>query len=105
MKKSVLFVFVLLLTSGCQNEELMVEGEKTMPNDTLVVMDDSLSIYLSQSDKGKMLSNAVHLRNGQLELDLTLEDALSIGIDQSMYENQIKQIENINKSNLKFKER
>jgi len=28
---------------------------------------------------------------------------LSIGIDHSMYENQIKQIENINKSNLKLK--
>ena len=105
MKKSVLFVFVLLLTIGCQNEELMVEGECPRPNDTLMVMDDSLSIYLSQSDKGRMLNNSVHLKKGQLELDLTLEDALSIGIDQSMYESQIKQIENINKSNLKFKER
>lgn len=103
MRKIMLFLSVLLLTTACQNEELVLDNENLVPDGVTVASNDSLDIYMQQTDKGNMISNSICFRNGKFVLDLSLEDALSIGIDHSMYENQIKLIENINKSNLKLK--
>lgn len=103
MRKKMFYLSVLLLTAACQNEEMVLDNENLVNDDVIVTSNDSLGIYLQQTDKGKMISNSVCYRNGKFVLDLSLEDAISIGIDRSMYEIQIEQIENINKSNLKLK--
>ncbi len=103
MRRVILFLSVVLLTTACQNEELVVEDKDITFDDRTIVPNDSIDIYLQQTDKGNIINNSVCYRNGEFVLDLSLEDALSIGIDQTLYESQLKQIENINKSNLKLK--
>ena len=92
---------VLLLTTACKDDEMVTENERVPIEES--VANDSLEIYWRQIDKGNLIGNSVILQNEALVLDLTLEDALSLGIDQTMYETQKSQIETINSSNLLFK--
>ena len=107
MKKIILFLPVLLLLAAChKNEDVNVkpEPETPDPSEGVITTKDSLEIYFEQTDKGRLLTNSLIYKDGILVLDLTLEDALSLGIDQSMYEAMLSQIEKINKSGLEIKQ-
>ena len=59
MRKIMLFLSVLLLTTACQNEELVLDNENLVPDGVTVASNDSLDIYMQQTDKGNMISNSI----------------------------------------------
>lgn len=62
---------------------------------------DSNDIYYSQTDKNRMLNSMIRYDNTQKKyiLDLSEQDARSIGITTQMYKDAIKRVEEMNKVN------
>ena len=63
---------------------------------------DSNDIYYSQTDKNRMLNSMIRYDYTQKKyiLDLSEQDASSIGITTQMYKDALKRVEEMNKVNI-----
>lgn len=97
-----LFIMSIVLCSSCQEQDLVYDSSVDSEDITDVHM-DSLLIYQKQISHGEMLNNLIRSGNGKFYLDSSVEDAEKLGISLSVYENSLKQIEQLNNKNFKIK--
>ena len=97
-----LFIMSIVLCSSCQEQDLVYDSSVDSEDITDVHM-DSLLIYQKQISHGEMLNNLIRSGNGKFDVDLTNEDAEKLCISLSVYENILKQIEQLNNKNFKIK--
>lgn len=100
MKKSVfriipVFALMFLLTachddiySDVTNDENVVEHNRQSL--------DSMDLYNIQIDKSTMLTNLIRYDNGRYHLDLTEQDAEILGIKSELYNNALRNVEQMN---------
>ncbi len=94
----------LLLIASCSLEELTPEQQRQVINHHLTTKSvgtaiDSLEMVSRiQSDKEIILMNQLWFRDGKFILELSKEDAESLGIPNELYDKYSKYVEKINNS-------
>lgn len=98
-----IFALSILLGVLSCNEDTMQPHPKgpTFGENTGDLPLDSNDIYYSQTDKNRMLNSMIRYDYTQKKyiLDLSEQDASSIGITTQMYKDAIKRVEEMNKVN------
>ena len=99
-----IFALSILLGVLSCNEETVQPPPKgpTFGENTADWPIDSNDIYYSQTDKNRMLNSMIRYDYTQKKyiLDLSEQDASSIGITTQMYKDALKRVEEMNKVNI-----
>lgn len=100
MRKSVfriipLFTLMFLL-AACHNdtESDVTNGRNIVEYNRQPL--DSMDLYNIQIDKSTMLTNLIRYNNGRYYLDLTEQDAETLGIEPELYNNALRNVEQMN---------
>ena len=104
--KGKMFIFAIcgLVLSSCSIAELTPELQREVINKhiqtrSLPTLIDSVEmVSRGQSDKEILLMNQVWFRDGRFTLDLSKEDAESLGIPGELYDKYFQYVEEVNKS-------
>lgn len=98
MKPYIYAVALLMFLPSCQNEpSLSEEDQNVIDEETLFI--DNEAKYLNQTDKAIMLGQLITFQSGEYVLDLSREDAISVGIEESLYDSFLERVEQLNNTN------
>ena len=103
MKKFFLTILYILAVCSCASikEADIQQPRATLLKPTLSVISDSVAIKkvksAIQSSPAALLANSMVYKDGKWSLALTMEEADSLGVPPSLYNQYQKQIEELNK--------
>lgn len=105
MNRNIFILMMCLISflSSCNDDIYNNEKVGNKPSETFNVVLDSLAIYKIQTDKNVILNNLIHYQSGKYVLDLSIDDAKKLGIDEMMYNQVHEHVNQLNNSNLKTK--
>lgn len=98
MKPYIYAAALLLFLPSCHVEStLTAEDPESVEAENIVF--DNETKYINQTDKNIILGNMIIYQSGKYVLDLSREDALSIGIEESLYDSFLERVEQLNNTN------
>lgn len=93
----------ILLTS-CFDDDIEETGGNGGGTNLQGIVIDYEGLYRLQTDKNYILTNQIRYRSGKYVLDLSLKEALELGIDGKAYNDMVGKVKILNESGLKMRE-